>query len=239
MTTAERFLDLYKQLEEAIIVKYEREGRGTTGSVRDYLQDDEAKGFRERLDLMRQIRNLLSHNAMVEGETPVSPSEAITGELEEILNYVKRPPLAIERAVPYKRMLTARRDSNILKLMSEMKERGFSHVPVLGGGQVLGVFSASTVFSDMMNGGGKLDEYTTMQRYLDLIPAEKHIAEQYAFSHSDLTLRNAAALFERKAGERRVAAVLITEDGTARSKLVAMLTPWDLLTPIRKGRLRG
>ncbi|MEA5066481.1 MAG: hypothetical protein VB065_10555, partial [Eubacteriales bacterium] len=73
---SEEFLLLYRQLEEALENKYARSLRTTGSVVMEYLRDDDSLPFRDRLNLCREIRNILTHNAAGDDSAVVEPSEA-------------------------------------------------------------------------------------------------------------------------------------------------------------------
>ena len=61
-TRAERFLRRYRELEGLLEKRY---GESTQGSVVfEYLHTDDSEPYRYELNLIREIRNLLTHNAV-------------------------------------------------------------------------------------------------------------------------------------------------------------------------------
>ena len=54
--------------------------------------------MRDKLDVCREIRNLLTHNPNLNGEPIVEPSQSVVEAMKEVLEFVKRPPLAMEFA---------------------------------------------------------------------------------------------------------------------------------------------
>ena len=232
METAYEFLDLYKQLEDALANRL-KAGDPRRGSVVvDFMNSTEGAPYKERLNLCREIRNVMTHSADVAGEPVVTPSGAVIQSLREVVEAVKQPCLALSCATPADQLLMADLDDGAVSLMKQMEQRGFSHVPVLREGRLAGVFSVSTVFSAGLQGRKfTLTESTRVRDFEALLPVEKHISERFCFLPEDALLPEACEAFEAKGREkrRRVAAVFLTADGTQRSRLRGMLTPWDLL----------
>jgi len=232
METAYEFLDLYRQLENALDNRF-KSGESYRGSVIvDFMNSAEGAPWKERLNLCREIRNLMVHNADVEGAPVIEPSGAVVESLRRILDAVRQPRPALDRATPAERLLTAALGDRVLSLMKRMEKQGFSHVPVMRGGRMAGVFSVSTIFSAGLQGRELLlTEETRLSDFETLLPVERHISERFCFLPADALFPDACAVFETHAGQkkRRVAAVFLTSDGTQEGRLMGMLTPWDLL----------
>lgn len=232
MSEAYEFLNLYKRLEDLLEARLSP-GEGRRGSVVvDFMNSAEGKPYRERLNLCREIRNLMTHNADLDGEPVVVPSGAVLDSLREVIAFVESPPPAIDYATPLEHLMTAKRSDGAFEMMRRMEERGFSHVPVLSGGRVRGVFSVSTIFSAAIRSGRfALDEEVRISAFDALLPPEKHLCEQFRFVRADISLAGAFEAFESRGRERhkRVAALFFSEDGTDEGRLLGMMTPWDLI----------
>lgn len=228
---AEEFINLYKTLEDTLEAKYRAEGKDVSSTVYQFLCDKESMPFRIKLDLCRQVRNLLSHSANVDGVAPVTPAEPLIECLKDTINYLKKPILASSRGANIQRLFKAVDTDRVVWLTRKMEEKGYSHVPVLEKGRVIGVFSVSTFFS--LARDGKLDTITDETRISDVyeyIRTDAHSTENFAFAKKDDTVIHVREIFsKRKAGEKRIAGVFVTEDGTIDTKLVTFITPWDVM----------
>lgn len=223
----EEFLNLYRQLEQALNDYYENKPRHFSSSIMEFLHDDMSIDYRDRLDLCREVRNLLSHHALIEHESLVSPSKHLIDTLKEILTFLKQPPLAITYATPFSKMMIASLDTPILELMSQMKKRGFSHIPVLHRQQFYGVFSRTTPFHYLLQHQQfPLDATKTLSILKKELALDTHEQNRYHFISQQTTLYEAKTIFIKY---RRTAALFISEDGTPQTPLLAMLTPVDIL----------
>ena len=92
------FLDLYKQLEDALEDKYRNARRHYSSVVFEFIKDTDSEPVRDKLEICREIRNLLTHSANLDGEPIVEPSAPVVAAMEEVLEFVRRPPLALEFA---------------------------------------------------------------------------------------------------------------------------------------------
>ena len=222
------FLNLYKLLEETLEERYEKQGRRYSSVVMEFIHSPEGAMWREKMDLCREIRNLMAHTADVGGEAVVTPARGVVDILREILEYVQKPPLAIDYATKTQQILKASLMDPALPLMRAMQKRGFSHAPVMKEEKVTGVFSVGTVFSHVLMGGGRIDDRTRVKDFAGLIPMEDHVFEQFAFIGEETTLPEAQKLFDRR-DKRRMAALFVTAGGTRDGRLLGMITPWDVL----------
>lgn len=231
MDRSDEFIQLYKTLEDLLEAKYRQEGRNVSSTVYQFLCDKESMPYRLKLDLCRQVRNLLSHSADVDGVSPVTPAEPLIECLNDVIAYLKKPILASSRGTRIHNLLKATTNDRVVWLSRKMEEKGYSHVPVLEKGRVIGVFSVSTFFSlgkdDKLS---QISDQTVIREILDYISVERHMSERFVFLKKDNTVSDIRAAFsKRKAGEKRVAAVFVTEDGTEKTPLVSYVTPWDVM----------
>lgn len=223
------FLDLYKQTEVALEEKYRNEHRKYTSVVYEFLRDDESAPIREKLDTCREIRNLLTHSANMDGEPVVMPSAAVVRAMEEVRDYVCRPPLALEYATRGDRIIKANLGEKVLRLMALMEKNGYSHIPVMREGRFFGVFSIGSVFRYQLRGGKPLTESTTLREIGKFLDVGEHL-ENYEFVPKNASYGYVRRKFEQVKGKnQRVAVIFITENGRPGERLLGMLTPWDVL----------
>lgn len=222
------FLNLYKMIEDTLEARYAREGRRYSSVVMEFIHSPEGEKWKEKMDMCREIRNLMTHTADIGGEAVVTPAEGVVDVLREILEYVQKPPMALDYATKAAQILKVTPMDMALPVMKAMQRRGFSHVPVMQGERMLGVFSVSSVFSDAISGGRRIDEKTRVKDFSHLLPVENHVFEQFAFIGERATLPEAQAAFDRR-DKKRMAALFVTRDGLPEGLLIGMITPWDVL----------
>lgn len=229
---SEAFLKLYRVLEDELEQKYLGRKRAASSVVMEYLQDSESLPVRETLDLCREVRNILSHNPDMQGEPVIQPAEQLLRDLEQAIEYVRRPPLALDFATRPDQLLWADSGQRALEVMRAMEKRGFSHVPVLQRGELIGVFSMGSLFSYAIRDMGEkgITPQTRIRDFLPYLPIEKHVQESYAFIDRGATYADVRIGFQRiKRGGKRLAALFITESGEENQPLLGMITPWDVL----------
>lgn len=226
----EIFLDLYKRMEDVLEEKYRGARRHFTSVVMEYLKDGESAPIRDKLEVCRELRNLLTHNANLGGEPVAQPSGPIVEAMKDVLHYVSKPPLALEFATRGDQVMKADMNQKVLNLMEIMDKNGYSHIPVMENGVFRGVFSAGSVFQYLLEKGGKGMGRDTVIRDLEKYIELKNHMENYRFVSRDATYLTVRAEFEKVRGKnKRVSAIFITEHGKPGERLLGMLTPWDVL----------
>jgi len=125
---AEDFLKLYRILEGLLEKRYTGKKQGSS-VVMEYLRDDDSEPFRHELNVCREIRNLLSHNADDEGEPLVEPSEAVLVSLQKILNHVSSPRYAVDYGTPREKILWTHPNDRVIDVMLNfhLSHVGFNH----------------------------------------------------------------------------------------------------------------
>ena len=226
----DRFLDLYKELEEALRERGMTHGRSSI--IMQFISSPEGRPFKDELNTCREMRNILAHNQDIDGEAPFVPTDASIKALEKILAYMKMPPLALSKGTRYENLICAKLSDRAKPIMEKMVSRGYSHIPVFENGVLFGVFSISTIFSHILeHGEAVIDEDTLISDFNEDLPIENHIAESFEFASAETTVLEAEALLKNASGpeSKRIAALFITRNGNKNERILGMVTPWDVL----------
>ena len=223
-------LDMYKQLEDELEDKYRHARRKCSSVVFEFTKDPESAPIRDKLNVCRELRNLLTHNANLGGIPVAEPSGPLVDAMREILDFVRKPPLALEFATRGEQVMKASTQQKVLRVMDVMDKNGFSHIPVMNNGAFLGVFSSGVIMRYMLRSHAQgITPETTIGDLRDYIAVEKH-AENYEFVAKDTSYLTVREMFEKVKGRnQRVSVIFITEHGRLDQKLLGMLTPWDVL----------
>ncbi|WP_343208154.1 CBS domain-containing protein [Anaerolentibacter hominis] len=228
---ADEFLNLYKELEETLSMKYEEKDRKFSSPIFDFMNRREGRLYKERLDLCREVRNLLVHRADLEGESVVEPAQALIDTLNEVIDFVNQPPLAIDFCTPLDQILKTHYEKNVFTLMKNMEKRGFSHTPVITDEGIEGVFSVSTIFSYVLaHPDITIRQDAVVGDFAEFLPIHRHCSETFRFMDEDTTFMEARDAFERTSSKgKRLAGIFLTPHGTSKERLIGMLTPWDVM----------
>lgn len=225
----DRFLEMYREIEELLALQYS-DNRKYSSSIMEYINDRSNPFYREELNTCREIRNLLTHHADIGGKPIVEPSDDVMELLEKILHYISNPPLVMECATPFERVMITDLGQRAFSVMHKMKGRGFSHVPVLDKGRFIGVFSISLPFAYTLEHERGITRNFTVGDFGKLLKIDNHCTERFLFVPKSMTIRQAGRAFEAVGSDKkRLAMMLITENGRTQEKILGVLTPFDVL----------
>lgn len=227
----DRFLDKYRELEVAVRYSYKL---GKYESAVSFLKKQ--KRFEDRsadIDYISDIRNLLSHNRKISGRYAVQPSEEVIAFMDSLIIEVSGRKKCRDIAIKVGSILKRNLRGRVMDTIKIMDARGFSHVPIVENGKVIGVFSRNSIFSYVAKNGAcslisKPDlTFGDIREYLELGGREK---EEYIFVKTCLYADELERIFDNMSKKgRRVGLVFLTKNGTCDEPIQGMLTPWDVL----------
>lgn len=232
MTEVTEFLDLYNTLEQTLKGKGSYYNDRYESPVLRYQNSAEGKAYRDEIETIRDVRNLLVHSPLMDGASPVTPSASLMKKLRTILDAVENSKTALDIATWEKHLITATLDDGVFELMRTMEYKGYSHVPVMNHGRMMGVFSKGTFFSYVINNGCKgLTPDLKLSDFRSLLPIRNHTSEYYEFTAKDTPVEEIVRRFDisYKNNRSRLAVIFVTEDGNPNQELLGIITPWDVL----------
>ena len=228
MKNADSFIDLYKQLEQLAVRKYNYPEDGK--SVYNLSLRPEFASLRAELDYCRAVRGILQHKPKIGSSYAVEPSDEMIALLQTTLNKVKNPPRAKDIAIPFGSILYKSMNDLVLPTMMEMQEKVYTHIPILQDGVVVGVFSENTVFSYLAD--EQIVEIAQNMRFSDLagyLPIENHRAESFRFIGQTKLISEIRGIFEDALSRQdRIGLMFITKSGNPKEPLLGILTAWDV-----------
>lgn len=238
---SEIFLQKYRVLEGLLEKRYDGCKMHASSVVMEFLRDDNSDSVRVDLDLIRELRNLLTHNAGTDGCAIAEPSEEIIRRLDEIIEFVRKPRLAVDFGTPAKRVLCAHKNDKLSHVMSNMRKNGYSHVPVMEKGRICGVLSVKSVFDYLTEKGiDSLHADFTIGDLGDRVDLNRESGDRYLFMPANTNVEAVRSAFERHTQKnKRLSAVFISENGAADEELICILTPWDVLKDAPRAQSEG
>ena len=223
------FRELCNKFEDLVRIKYKV--KDEEGAFYILSNQKEYKKFEKDINLIRKIRNLLSHGeCKVEGKTAIEINENIIEKLKEIISLLENPPLVASRYIT--EMFVVDLEEQLENLIKTMNEKKISHVPVLDKDKKLvGVFSENTIFSKLSEDEiieiGKEYKVKDYEKYIKL---ENHSSEYFDFIKRNEELASAQNLFNKSIKkDKKLVMLFVTENGKKNEKILGILTPWDLL----------
>ena len=223
------FRELCNKFEDLVRIKYKV--KDEEGAFYILSNQKEYKKFEKDINLIRKIRNLLSHGeCKVEGKTAIEINENIIEKLKEIISLLENPPLVASRYIT--EMFVVDLEEKLENLIKAMNEKKISHVPVLDKDKKLvGVFSENTIFSKLSEDEiieiGKEYKVKDYEKYIKL---ENHSSEYFDFIKRHEELASAQNLFNKSIKkDKKLVMLFVTENGKKTEKILGIITPWDLL----------
>ena len=223
------FRELCSKFENVVRVKYNLDDNEK--AFRHFSLQKENKKFKEDMQVIRNIRNLISHvECKIEGKAAIEINENIIEKFKEIINYLENPPLVTSRYIT--EMFVVDLEEKLEKLIKVMNEKKISHVPVLDKDKkLIGVFSENTIFSKLSEDEiieiGKEYKVKDYEKYIKL---ENHSSEYFDFVKRNEELASAQNLFNKSIKkDKKLVMLFVTENGKKTEKILGIITPWDLL----------
>lgn len=225
----EQYLELYKQLEDLLDKRYPK--KGTNSSVWLYEKENEGEPAK-RLAIIRETRNFIAHTPKFEQASPVVVNQEIVEYLQMLIQELECPKTAFSISTKRENLIMGSLETKVIDALSAMKEKGFTHFPILDRRDyLLGVFSEGTISSYLADSCSLLiDEKMQLSFFKDYLEIGNHRSESFDFISKNTSVNDAKALFDRNMTEKKKLAVLfITEAGKPDQKILGIVTPWDFL----------
>ena len=178
-----------------------------------------------------RLRNAIVHNPRRADAHPIAePHEYIVAQYEMIRDQLLNPVKALSIAIPFNKIFTTLLEDKAINVMREMNENTFTHVPVMEGDKMVGVFSENVVFSFLVKHEiAIVDKDITISEFGEFLPIEKHPSEYFLFASRTALLFDIQKLFDNELEKnRRLGVVFITDSGKQDEKLLGMITAWDI-----------
>lgn len=230
---SEKFLQIYNELDDYMRKQLKTEQYVDHGMLLRQMADKSRifSDYYKDLKTFADMRNLLVHNPYKASADPILiPHEYIVNKYEDIKNQVLHPKKAISIAVPARLIYTITLEDNALDVMQTMNEKVYTHVPVIEGSKMIGVFSENTILSYLSHHKEALIlKDMKIKEFAQFIPLEKHLSENFEFVSRDALLIEAEELFKKALIDRkRIGMVFITQSGKKDEELLGLLTSWDI-----------
>lgn len=220
MYSTSDFLERYKEFETWANANYEEGIQG----VEKYHHD---KKIQQEANYFRHVRNLFSHNPNGTEKPLIELTDEFKVKFEFFCN--KLMDNISQIFVPYKNIYKREMNDRVLKTIMVMKDKTFSHVPVMMGKKVWGVFSESAIFNIISEGESSLLNEDTL-----FLKISKYITEYskngvFDFMNSDASVDDIRRMFADAFDDgRRLDVIFITTTGDKNGDLVGLVTVWDI-----------
>lgn len=232
-TNAEIFIEKYKELEQAVRAEY---SLSDGDSISFYLgHKTKYKKYQEDIAYCQKVRNFFAHNGKlpdgVNKSFAIEPNDCMVEFITRLIDNIKNRERCIDVAVRLNEVYWCRMNHNVRTAVRIMAEGGFTHVPVLEGGRVVGVFDELSVIRYLSSSEhNEIDQNLRFSQIKDFITFDKRGLKGFVFVASNLYAEELREMIDIAYSEgRRIKMAFVTAGGKQDETLLGIITPWDLI----------
>ena len=189
----------------------------------NFIKDKRYARLHDDANFINSLRNIVQHNDFT--KLVVIKEEAV----DRVESFVMKLTTDINlRMVSFKDINKAVMGDKVLPKLKEMSIKNYSYLPIVDYQHTfVEVFSAYILQSYLCSGKEINDKTTFADIYNAIDSGDSHIYDNVDFAASNTPLVEVESKF-RITDNFHIDVVLVTEDGTSDSKVLGMLTVWDL-----------
>ena len=227
MKNTEIFRRKFLEFEE-LLTNEENKKDMLAKRIRD-LKNEHKEPYYSQYDFInfcRECRNRISHDGY-ENDF-IFYGEDMIKKLDKIIEEIKHPYKVYDKAT--KNIYYANLNDNVRKVMKEMIEKNYTHIPIYNNNKLVGIFSEGVLFNCLYkNKIIEIDENTLFNEIEDFINLNnskeiiKFVDRNRLYDEVCLSFIN-----EFKKGSK-LSCVLVTQNGKKDEKIIGILTAWDIL----------
>ncbi len=232
MTKTEEYIEEYKKLEEVVRSIYKI---GNEDSISYYLnKQDKYRKYKEDIKYCQEVRNLLQHKSKLWDEFSVEPSRKMIQFIRILIEKVKNRLKCNDIQITRNNVFCQPINGNVKAAMKNMREKMYTHIPIIEDGRVIGVFDENSVFCYLADEGiVDIEEKLTFGEIKEYCSLEGREMEEFLFFRATSYVDELENAFEKTfRNKKRIGMVFLTANGKATEELQGILTPWDILAAI-------
>lgn len=229
MTNADVFIQHYKELEEVVRYVYNL-------SVVDFIsmpfsKSKESRQFRDEIMYCKEVRNLLQHKKKICDNYAIQPSDEMINFISALIEKIKGKQKCCDILIPFSQLYCRTISDFVKPAMIKMRQKSFSHIPIIHEKKVIGVFNASSMFSyvadeEIVEVDDKL-KFSDIEKYLDF---NTNDLEVFRFERMDIYVDDLQQRFKEEFEKgKRIGMLFITQNGKNGEGILGIITPWDIL----------
>ncbi len=188
----------------------------------------------EELKIFADLRNMIIHNPYRARIQPfLSPSYRAIERYQAIKQAILNPPSAMTIAVPASKIYTAKLETSLNRVLRDMNQHIFTHVPIIKDNQMIGIFSENVLLSYLADNPDTIIlKDMTITDFAAYTPLKAHRGEHFEFLARHASLAEVYEIFNQAIKvKKRVGMVFVTEHGKNTEKPLGIITAWDLASP--------
>lgn len=232
-TNAEIFIEKYKELEQAVRAEYELSDGDSISQC--LIHKAKYKKYQEDIAYCQRVRNFFAHNGKlpdgVNKNFAIEPNDCMIDFITRLIDDIKNRERCIDVAVRLNKVYWCRMNHNVRTAIRIMADGGFTHVPVLEGGRVVGVFDELSVIKYLSSSEhSEIDRNLRFSQIKDYITFDKREQKGFVFVPSNMYAEELREMIDTAYSEgRRIKMAFVTANGRQNQTLLGIITPWDLI----------
>lgn len=226
-----RFLDAYNAIDKALRIQYNYK---TTISFSDLIRrcadlNHVIRGYENDLINFARLRNAIVHSSD-NNKVIAEPHLDVVELMEKIASLITTPPLVVE-VMRLRPVATIDATRNLYDLIKETGKTGHGMIPAYKGNNLVGIVRWRKLIEDLAGilDTSDLDQFirkTSIEDYLRMYPQSGH----FTIVNQSVTIEQILTIFNNN---RKIAGILITENGTATELPVCFLTNADIIDLVK------
>lgn len=224
MDNNELFLKLTREFERLYQQKYHN---NNYSAYYIYKIDKYFEKYIYEIDLIRKIRNLLSHQREINHKDTFSVNQNIIESIKKLINLLSLPLNAI--SICAKNVLVAKEDDKVILILNKMFAKGLSYVPIINQVETIGVISSAGLINYLMHNPNSNINELVVKDIKDEFSLVNHPSMYFSFISPDEHISDLKEMFKKIKYNKKLALLIITNNGLNSNKIMGVVSPIDLV----------
>lgn len=174
------------------------------------------------------LRNVFAHQER--NKYIASVSDHVLDVLDQLIVALENPPIVKDKFGT--KVFQAATDDFIWKVMGEMRQKTFTHVPIWNGNVLVGVFSYSSLFEWLADRQSYENQVITFEKKQILDVNPKYLNSpcvNFKCISESTSIYDISPMFQTALNQqKRLDCLLISPNGLKKEKPTGIITSWDL-----------
>lgn len=223
-----KFRELFVEFEKLTKKKLNTNKIDTRDAI-DKLKNNRITPYYKEYEFMhfcRDCRNRISH-VNDDYKYIIYTDEFIT-KLERIIDQIKNPPTVYEMSTHP--VVSAYSTDYVKKIMNEMIDKNYTHIPIYDNEKLIGIFSEGCIFNYLMNNDNiDISNNTKFEDIKECISITNSKELVKFVSKNKLYDKIVNEFIENYKFGNRLSCVMVTENGKCFEKIEGIITAWDII----------
>lgn len=227
-TNGERFITAFNKIDKLLKRELNIQSHISFSRMIDMAKKKHPVVQKYELDLKKfaELRNVIIHERIAPDYIIAEPHDEIVHRIERILNILMTPEKVYPRF--QRRVKTFQYHVQLGEVLLAIQQYSYSQFPIYEGREFIGLLTHNGISGWLANNEGTMNIQHVPLSEVFLYENHRH---NVMFIHKDMLVYEAKHLFVNHFNRNltRLDALLITDNGNEREKLLGIITPTDML----------